>query len=97
MNYYLPIPLIIVFAFMFSKNSARNSLKILKFINISVLLTLTYSIILGLYFKNYSLEIFDNEYPSKIISKWTSILLYFAVIPLDLFYFIRYKITQNKK
>ena len=86
--YYFPILIVLVLSYFISKGLYKNIPLLLKWLNISVVFTLLYAIILGMYFKNYTVEHINGEYPSLYISKWASSLLYFAVIPADAIYCI---------
>lgn len=97
MSYYLPIFLMILISYFAFKNTKNIFLLVAKVLNLSLLLTLVYSIILGLYFKNYSMDEFSGEYPSAVMSRWSVILLLFVALPLAIAGIIYTKVFKKRR
>ena len=72
--YYLPIILIFALSYFIARNSNGKWLMLLKMINITIIGTFIYGMLLGLYFKAYSMQYFAGEFPSVGITIWSSYL-----------------------
>lgn len=93
--YYLPIAIgVLIVIVCFFRNKPKAG-KILFWSNIFALLTLIYSVILGIYFKSFSFAEFPGGYPSKIISYWSSLILIIIILPLDILYLLIYLIKKR--
>lgn len=94
-GFYLPVLLIFVAVYFLVKKI--NTLSgFLKFISIATVLTVIYSVILGLYFQNFSFEDYNCEYPSRTISSWASMVLFYIVLPLDICYVCYYYFIKKR-
>jgi hypothetical protein len=92
--YYLPILLITVLSIYVFKNSPKLYL-LVKSLNLIVILTIIYSVILGLYFMNFYMgEI--KEYPSLTISRLATSFFLYVIIPLDIFTVLYYFWQKSK-
>jgi hypothetical protein len=97
MIYYLPI-LIIAFGSFFLFRRVENKLLMLLWIFDTVLTgVFVYSILLGLYFKNYYMGEFDGTYPSVYISRWVTLALFTVGIPANLLIFMMFVISKLKR
>jgi membrane protein insertase Oxa1/YidC/SpoIIIJ len=98
--YYLPILLISAISFYVFRKSESKLYLLVKSLNLIVILTIIYSLILGLYFMTFYMgEI--REYPSLTISTLAVPFLIYVIIPLDiltgLYYFWQKFKTQRMK
>ena len=96
--YYLPILLITVISIYAFRNGTSKLYSLTKSLNLIVILTIIYSLILGLYFMNFYMGDM-REYPSLTISKMATSVLLYGIIPLDIIigsYYFWQKVKKSK-
>ena len=94
--FYWPILLITAISIFIFRKSKSKLFLIVKSLNLIVILSIIYSIILGLYFMNFYMGN-SREYPSLIISRLATYSLLYVIIPLDILVGLYYYWNRFKK